>query len=403
MSTRTSRWADQLLGSDPRMRDRALLCLLGSLIYMVWLLLLTTFGIPQQRVSPGLGIVFMVLMIPGLLLFYPLVRSGWSQRLSDPGLVSTQILWGCLISVIAYATVPSGRGALLQTMGLGLVFGFMSLKPKAAVRTGMILIGMLMIMLIVSLFVPLPEFRPQTQAIKLLAAAAIMGLITMQSRKFATLRERVEAERRELEAAQQALERVTQHDALTGLFSRLYGQERLEHEQQRALLSGQPFGVVLMDLDHFKQVNDQHGHHVGDEVLVHFAQAARQVLRDTDLIARWGGEEFLVILPDTREASEALQALDRLQTQLLTTAVSDTVPSLRISFSAGYALWAPPEDVAFLLQRADRALYEAKRTGRQRAVQATLRPNSARSGPALGRFTSLQGSQSSVTWFTDTG
>ena len=371
MSTHASRWTDQLLGTDPPMRDRALLSLLGSLIYMVWLVLLTTFGIPQQRVSPGLGIVFMVLMIPGLLLFYPLVRSGWSQRFADPGLVSVQIVWGCLLSVIAYATVPSGRGALLQTMGLGLVFGFMSLKPKAAVRTGMILIGMLMGMLVISLVVPLPEFRPQTQAIKLLAAAAIMGLITTQSRKFAILRERVEAERRELEAAQQALERVTQHDALTGLFSRLYGQERLEHEQQRALLSGQPFGVVLMDLDHFKQVNDQHGHHVGDEVLVHFAQAARQVLRDTDLIARWGGEEFLVILPDTREASAVLQALDRLQTQLRTTAVSETVPSLRISFSAGYALWAPPEDVAFLLQRADRALYEAKRTGRQRAVQAS--------------------------------
>lgn len=92
MSTHASRWTDQLLGIDPPMRDRALLSLLGSLIYMVWLVLLTTFGIPQQRVSPGLGIVFMVLMIPGLLLFYPLVRSGWSQRFSDPGLVSVQII-----------------------------------------------------------------------------------------------------------------------------------------------------------------------------------------------------------------------------------------------------------------------------------------------------------------------
>lgn len=370
MNSRASRWTDQLLGTDRRMRDRALLCLLGNLIYLVWFVLLTAFAIPQQRVSPGLGIVFMVLMIPGLLLFYPLVRSGWSQRLSDPGMVSAQILWGCLISVIAYATVPSGRGALLQTMGLGLVFGFMNLKPKAAVRTGMVLIGMLMAMLVVSLFVSLPEFRPQTQAIKLLAAAAIMGLITMQSRKFAILRQRVEDERHEMEAAQQALERVTQHDALTGLFSRLCAQERLEHEHQRAVLSGQTFGVVLIDLDHFKQVNDQHGHHVGDEVLVQFAQASQHVLRDTDLIARWGGEEFLVILPDTREPSEVLQALDRLQAQLRTTSVSHTAPSLRISFSAGYALWAPGEDVATLLQRADQALYSAKNAGRQKTVLA---------------------------------
>ena len=109
---------------------------------------------------------------------------------------------------------------------------------------------------------------------------------------------------------------------------------------------------------------------VDDEVLVAFAQAARDVLRDTDLVARWGGEEFLIVLPDTHEASKARQALERLQSRLRTTLVSETVPTLRISFSAGYALWRAPEGVDVLLQRADRALYAAKHAGRDRCVQA---------------------------------
>ncbi|OGB67519.1 MAG: hypothetical protein A3G29_00610 [Burkholderiales bacterium RIFCSPLOWO2_12_FULL_64_99] len=370
MSAPTLSWSDQLLGTEPRLRDRTLLSLLGSLVYLVWFLVLVTFGIPQQRVSPSLGLTFMLLMVPGMLLFYPLVRSRWTERFADPALMSVQILWGCLVAVVAYATVPTGRAALLQTMGLGLVFGFMSLTPKAAVRTGVILIGMLLALLVCGFVMPLPDFRPAPQAIKLVSAAFIMGLITMQSHKFARLRERVQTERRELVGAQLALERVTRHDALTGLLSRLYGQERLDREHQRAQLTGRTFGVVLMDLDHFKQINDEHGHQVGDEVLVAFAQAAREVLRDTDLIARWGGEEFLIILPDTHEADKALQALERLQARLRTTLVSDMAPTLRVSFSAGYALWSAPEDVDVLLQRADRALYAAKHAGRNRCVQA---------------------------------
>ena len=370
MSATTVSWSDRLLGTEPRQRDRALMSLLGAMVYLVWFLVLITFAIPHGRISPGLGLVFVVLMMPGLLLFYPLVRSGWTLRFADPSLMSVQILWGCLVAVVAYATVPTGRAALLQTMGLGLVFGFMSLRPGAALRTGMILIGMLMAMLAVGFVVPLPAFRPETQAVKLVSAAFIMGLITMQSRKFARLRERVLTERRELAQAQQALERVTRHDALTGLLSRLYGQERLDQEHQRAQLSGRTFGVVLIDLDHFKQINDEHGHQVGDEVLVAFAQATREVLRETDLIARWGGEEFLIILPDTHEASEAQQALERLQSRLTHTVVSETVPELRLSFSAGYALWAAPEGVDMLLQRADRALYTAKHNGRRQSVKA---------------------------------
>lgn len=359
-----------LLGSAPRQRDRAVLSLLGSLVYLVWFTALLTFAIPQGRVNPVLGYTLAALMTPGMLLFYPLIRSGWTRRFTDPSLVSFQIIWGCLVAAFGYAVAPTGRGALLQTIGLGLVFGFMTLKPKEALHTGLAVLGMLLLLLASSLLLPLPDFDLKTQAVKLLTAAFIMGLISMQSYKFALLREQVYVERRQLESAQLSLELVTRYDALTGLLSRVYGQERLDEEHERTKLSGRTFGLALLDLDHFKQINDQHGHQVGDEVLVTFAQAAREVLRDTDLIARWGGEEFLIILPDTHEANMVLQALERLQQKLRRATVSKTVPSLRISFSAGYTLWKAPETADDLVHRADQALYEAKRVGRDRCVQA---------------------------------
>lgn len=370
MTAATTFGSRLLLGSDPRQRDRAVLSLLGSLVYLIWFTALVTFAIPQGRVEAGVSYTLAALMTPGMLLFYPLIRSGWTRRFTDPSLVSFQIIWGCFVAIFGYAVAPTGRGALLQTIGLGLVFGFMTLKPKEALRTGIVVLTMLMALLISSHFWPLANFDVKTQAVKLLTAAFIMGLISMQSYKFALLREQVYVERKQLASAQLDLERVTRHDALTGLLSRLYGQERLDEEHARAQLSGRTFGVVLLDLDHFKQINDQHGHQVGDEVLVAFAQASLEMLRDTDLVSRWGGEEFLIILPDTHEAGMVLQALERLQQKLRSTMVSKSCPTLRVTFSAGYALWAAPESVDALVHRADEALYEAKRSGRDRCVQA---------------------------------
>jgi len=156
-----------------------------------------------------------------------------------------------------------------------------------------------------------------------------------------------------------ALRAQARRDVLTGLPNRREWDERLAAERARARREGQPFTVALLDLDHFKRYNDLHGHPAGDEVLREAAAAWRGALRVTDLLARWGGEEFALLLPGCR-APEAVVLLDR---------VRGLTPRGQ-TCSAGLAEWDGREEAAELVARADAALYEAKGGGRDRTVVA---------------------------------
>jgi diguanylate cyclase (GGDEF)-like protein len=148
-------------------------------------------------------------------------------------------------------------------------------------------------------------------------------------------------------------------DPLTGLPNRRAWDTELEREMSRAKRHGYPLCVALLDLDHFKAYNDEMGHQGGDWLLRTASTAWATVLRDTDILARWGGEEFAVCLPNCSPA-EAEGVLARLRA---------LIPD-RQSCSAGLAAWDGEESPADLLARADRALYEAKNTGRDRLVRA---------------------------------
>lgn len=166
------------------------------------------------------------------------------------------------------------------------------------------------------------------------------------------------------------LSEQARRDPLTGVYNRLHMEEVLEEEFAAADM--RPLTVALIDLDDFKQINDRHGHLVGDQVLRQFAQTVQRALRSTDFIARYGGEEFLLVLNYSSEAS-AKQVLQRLLEQVSKTpmAVVDGQP-IFVTFSAGIASHQPGanengfESVRALLQAADDVLYGAKRDGRSR-------------------------------------
>jgi diguanylate cyclase (GGDEF)-like protein len=161
-------------------------------------------------------------------------------------------------------------------------------------------------------------------------------------------------------------------DPLTGLFNRLKFDQALSIEMSRADLYAAPLCLVLYDVDHFKDVNDTHGHQVGDQVLAQLSRLVAGNMRDCDVLARWGGEEFILLLPGC-EAARAHAAAERLRVLVSQTAF-DGVENVTCSF--GVAAYAEGDTAATLIARADHALYRAKVAGRNR-VELAGRPDGA--------------------------
>jgi diguanylate cyclase (GGDEF)-like protein len=160
----------------------------------------------------------------------------------------------------------------------------------------------------------------------------------------------------------------SRHDGLTGLLNRRTMEETLLSQVQRSRRTREPFTVLMLDLDHFKAINDRHGHAAGDRALKHTAAALKAELREVDALGRFGGEEFLVLMPGaTVEAARPVA--ERLRTALITDAPRIDGAALSLSASIGVAQWREPgEEPSRLLMRADAALYRAKMRGRDCVV-----------------------------------
>ena len=168
------------------------------------------------------------------------------------------------------------------------------------------------------------------------------------------------------------LKRLNESDHLTLLHNRRHLQDRLPVEIQRSRRSGRPLVVAMIDIDHFKRVNDTHGHDVGDEVLYEVADRLRLVSRSSDVVSRWGGEEFLSIFPDTNMRQGRLVA-ERVRKAITETHFSTSAGPLSLTVSLGICRLTTGDDAHSLVHRADQALYSAKRQGRNRVVAAKTR------------------------------
>lgn len=163
-----------------------------------------------------------------------------------------------------------------------------------------------------------------------------------------------------------ALIQLARHDPLTGAANRRYFFERGEQEFMRSRRHHLPLSIALIDLDHFKRINDEHGHATGDAVLVLLSQRIRELMRDSDLLARIGGEEFAILMPSTGLAGAALMA-ERLRMTIAEEPSVVAGHTLHLRFSAGVTqLKGPDQSIEDCLRRADEAMYVAKQAGRDR-------------------------------------
>lgn len=206
---------------------------------------------------------------------------------------------------------------------------------------------------------------------EVMSATRAMALDSRLTRDELTeLRERSEAKRAEVEKLQQELDRASaeaRHDPLTGSLNRKGLDEAMQRELGRTRRNSAALCVALMDVDNFKTINDRLGHSAGDQALVHLANVTREVMRPQDQLSRYGGEEFVVVLPDTT-LQQGIDAMTRLQRELTTRFFLSGQEKVLITFSAGVAQVGAEETTDEAILRADQGMYLAKRAGKNRVM-----------------------------------
>ncbi|MDT8449671.1 MAG: tetratricopeptide repeat-containing diguanylate cyclase [Wenzhouxiangellaceae bacterium] len=201
-----------------------------------------------------------------------------------------------------------------------------------------------------------------------LALVTLLALVSWRAYRTKSRMERELSERnRELEEAVRTIGRLAREDELTGLLNRRAFLERAGEELRRRQRTGRPLTIAMGDIDRFKQLNDRFGHAVGDEVLRSVAEKMRRLLRDLDIVCRWGGEEFLVLFPDT-SPDQAIAVLDRLRRGFSGKSLNTPAGTFHITLTFGITQVA--DDVPGAIERADQAMYRGKQQGRDRIVSA---------------------------------
>lgn len=251
-------------------------------------------------------------------------------------------------------------GGHYWAVGVLLVAGFVLLDRRVGLLTGVAVI--VLSLLLVATGAGPQLVGPEGARLELLYLARVHGFLVVLlalTTAVATMREQLD---RSLARAE-AFEELASTDQLTGLANRRAALEVLDRELQAARRYGRPLAIVLADIDHFKRVNDVHGHGVGDQVLVEVASELRRHARDADVVARWGGEEFLIVAPEVGQTGASTLA------ERCRTAIAALRPAgLHASATFGVAELRAGEDLDALLQRADHHLYQGKRAGRDRVV-----------------------------------
>ena len=189
------------------------------------------------------------------------------------------------------------------------------------------------------------------------------------------LQDELDQKNRELEVANKRLRKLSITDGLTELFNHRHVHQLLHEEFERSSRSGEPAAVAMLDLDRFKQINDTYGHPTGDVILYETARILRETAREIDMVGRYGGEEFITILPNTGE-EEAAAFAERVRAAVEGHVYRDDANEIRMTLSCGVASFPASgvETPEALLKRADDALYVAKESGRNRVVRASQTP-----------------------------
>ncbi len=291
----------------------------------------------------------------------------WNRHSRDRYLTLPQLFGASCVALIAAAQSPAV--AMPMSVVLFIVFAFAALRMttrQLLFAWAGITVGLAAVIAAAPTPPALPAATPLQAALSTIWLSLSLGRCALLGLYGAGLRRQLVQRGRELADATGRLERLAMRDALTGALNRRAIMEALDAALDAADPQAGPLAVALVDLDHFKGINDRFGHPVGDDVLRRFVTVAARSLRVSDRIGRWGGEEFLVVLPASGGAEAARMVADRLREAVATHPWSEFGAELEVTVSVGVALARPGMTQGELLGRADLSLYRAKRAGRDR-------------------------------------
>ena len=309
--------------------------------------------------SPWMALSHVLLGLCTQGVFFLLFKTGLNLRFPEPSLSNAQIIVAIMLTTYLLAFSSSLRGSLIMVYANILVFGIFQLSRRDL---------MLQAGLALACFGSIIAFdhvrSPSSQDLTLslvqwFILACFLGCLTITGTYIRGLRERLQRRHNTLQAHQETLrgmmgqlQTLATTDSLTGLANRRYFIEEVRR-RMTLMRPSQALGVALIDLDHFKRVNDLYGHSEGDEVLQGFAKLATESLREGDLVARFGGEEFV----------------ERIRVSFAKTHFPSLPEGINCTLSAGLSMIRQEDDLETCLNQADQALYAAKDKGRNRCEQ----------------------------------
>ena len=361
-----TRFTDLVFTRDVRQRRALVLVMMTVCVHATGQMLLvfgTLYGLFPA--GPVLVLAALVVLLTGG--FFIIIRCGLNQRFADPTLGFAQALAAQLLAAGAYAVSGPVHAAALMLFSLVMIFAMFDMKANHArvlAASSTVLLGLVILW---RTHTDPMVYRPELELIYFVLATIVMISISQLAALLTKMRRRLNAQKAELQDALAHIQEMATHDELTGLANRRHILDLLNQHAMRHARGGPSFYVAMADLDHFKDINDTHGHAVGDEALRTFARQAQAQLRNTDVIGRWGGEEFLLLMPETPPGDPNV-GLERLRSNLANCPASAQVPALRVSFSAGLSRFRDGEAIGDTIERADRAVYAAKDGGRNRTV-----------------------------------
>ena len=361
-------WTERVLGTDAHQRIRLVQCAVASLLMLASTLAMA--WLVWAGIAPaGPALAWAVLSLLGFAVFFALIRSGTNRRFGDPSLTLAQMVFAFGSGAVAYAIAGRGRGAAFPILLVIMMFGMTTLSARQVRMVSIVAMAMFGTAMALMAWLDPQVYDPAVEFGHFLMIGVMLPAVAWLAGQTSRLRKRLQQQKTELERAVARIRELATRDELTGLANRRHMTELLELERQRCVRSGQTFCIALVDLDHFKRINDEHGHDAGDTLLREWVRAAGDGLRLADILARWGGESFLLLMSDTR-APLARLGVERMRARSGRLQVPQGARVMSVTMSAGIVEHRAGEPVADAVARAEQALAEAKRTGRNRIMMS---------------------------------